>query len=303
MKDSAKKEGKRAASGSALTRIIIWSVVFCILSGLFVVGLMDSYTQSGWAWFDVFRSTSIRYDDRDYAIGGGTSKDAVTDLSVEWVAGSVTVVAAEGDELTITEDYTGDDGSMRLRWKIEDGQLSIKFCKPRRFGGMNAVKKNLTIAIPSVMLDAMGSVEIAGVDSDVSFTGNADELSLEAVDGDLAVTGDVGELELSAVDGTIVFRGGVRNGEVDCVNAHVTMYLDMATRISVDQVNGVVDLYLGDEIKGFSAEMDSVGGRITVDGFDGGTTSVKSAYWGDRSLRVEIDGVDAKLNIKKLTNG
>lgn len=301
MKDSAKKEGKRDASASALTRIIIWSVVFCVLSGFLVVGIMDNSSQGGWTWFTSLQSTSIRYDDGDYAIGNGASKDAITDLSVEWVAGSVTVIAADGDELTVTEDYTGNDEKMRLRWKIEDGRLSVKFCKPRRFYGKNAVQKNLTIAIPAVMLDAMGSVKITGVDCDVSFTGNADELTLEAVEGNLSVTGDVGELELDAVDGEIVFRGGVRSGEVECVNADVTMYLDMATRIYVDQVNGVVDLYLADEIKGFSAELDSLGGEISVDGFDGGSASGKSARWGDGSLRVEIDGVDTKLNIKKLT--
>jgi DUF4097 and DUF4098 domain-containing protein YvlB len=148
----------------------------------------------------------------------------------------------------------------------------------------------------------MGDVEITTVSGGVQFTGNADEFTLDAVEGDLTITGDIGELEVDAVDGKLTFTGGVRTADVDCANADITMYLDMAGELSFDQVDGDVHLYLSEDIKGFSAELDAISGEISVEGFDVSSVSNKSARWGDGSLRIEMDGVGAELEIKKLTN-
>lgn len=292
---------KRPVSASAVVRIIIWSVVFCIFTGLFAVSLADDLFQLDWAGIPSFVSTVIRYDDDDYSVGNGKSEAAVTALSVEWVAGSVTVVPAEGNEVTVTEDYNGEDEKMRLRWKIEDGVLSVKFCKPTRFGRNDMAKKSLTVAIPAAMLEAMGTVDIVGVDCDITFKGNADELSLEAVKGALTVEGDIGTLDVEAVDGHVIFRGGVRDADVECVNADVTMHLDMAAELDFDEVNGDVQLYLSEAVTGFTVERDSLGGGVVTEGFDGVDRTRDTVRWGNQSLRIRIDAVNAQLKIEKAT--
>ncbi len=301
MKNTAENRGDRPASSSALVRIVIWSAVFCILTGLFIVGMVGHDLQLGWTGFTVSGSTVLRYDDDGYTVGNGTSNATVTDLSVEWVTGNVTVIAAEGDEITITEDYGGDRDAFRLRWKVEDGELTIKFCKSGRINRKEDLKKNLTVAIPAVMLESMDEVEVLAVSGHISYTGNADKLSLEAVAGDMTVTGDIGELEMDGVDGEVSFRGGVRRGDFNCVNANVTMYLDMAANLDFDQVDGDVRLFLSDEITGFSAEISSLKSELIIDGFDDVRRDGKTAHWGDGGLRIGMDGVSNKLEIKKAT--
>ena len=146
-------------------------------------------------------------------------------------------------------------------------------------------------------------MEITTVSGDVTFTGNADELTLDAVEGDLAVKGDIGELEVNAVKGKLTFTGGVRSADMDCVDTSVIMHLDMATELSFDQVNGDVELYLSEEITGFTAEAESLGGGIRIEDFSDLTaTGDHYTRWGDGSLRIQVNGVNAKLTVKKATN-
>ena len=302
---SEMRQERRPVNKAAVVKIVIWSVVFCLLGGILLAGIAGGVEN-----LNIFGLPGIHisfggftYEDADkYSVGEATIKDTVTDLEINWVAGSIKVIPSDTDEIRVTETYSGDDDDLRLRWRVKNGKLTVQFRKATVFGTSNSVSKDLTVAIPAAMLESMGDVEITTVSGGVQFTGNADEFTLDAVEGDLTITGDIGELEVDAVDGKLIFAGGVRTADVDCANTDITMYLDMATELSFDQVDGNVHLYLSDEIKGFSAELDSVSGEISVEGFDIGSVSGKSARWGDGGLRIEMDGVRAELEIKKLTN-
>lgn len=294
-----RKEKKRSVSASAVARLVAWSIALCIFSALFAVSMMPGSE-------GLFAGTSIggfRYDDSGYTVGNASVKGAVTDLEIVWLAGDITVIPSDTDEIKITEDYSGDDDDLRLRWLLKDSKLTVQFRKPVVFGKGHAVSKNLTVAIPAAVLEAMDEVEITTVSGDVTFTGNADELTLDAVEGDLTVKGDIGELEVNAVKGKLTFTGGVRSADMDCVDTSVIMHLDMAGELSFDQVNGDVELYLSEEITGFTAEVESLGGGIRIEDFtDLTATGDHYTRWGDGSLRIQVNGVNAKLTVKKATN-
>ena len=303
MSEKKKLTAKRPVRASAVVGIVIWSVVFCLLGALLLAGLTGNGIMiKDLLGIPVISLGGMTYEDaRDYSVGNATVTDKITELTVEWVSGNITVIPAEGDVITVTEDYDGEDDSLRLRWRVEDGELTIRFRKSSVIGKVDATK-NLTVAIPASMLEAMGEVDISLVFGNVTYTGNADELSLETVDGDLTVTGNIGDLEVAAVDGNVVFRGGVRRGRMECVDADVTMYLAMATDLNFDQMNGDVTLYLSEEITGFDAELDSPGGEIRTEGFtDVSGKDGYSARWGDGSLRIRMDGLYNKLEVKKTT--
>ncbi len=304
---SAKTTEKRPVRPSAVVGIVIWSLVFCLLGGLLLAGI--SGVEINVRLFDLPGGVHLNlggftYEDAgEYSVGDASVEAVVTELEINWLEGDVTVIPSETDQISVSENYTGENDDLRLRWRVEDGKLTVQYRKSTWFGTSRSVRKDLTVAIPSAMLEAMDEVEITTVSGGVSYTGNADELTLDAVAGDFTVNGDIGELEMRAVQGKITFTGGVRAAEVECVDTSVTMNLHMAARLSFDQVNGDVELYLSDEIRGFSAEVEALGCEITVEGFeDMGAMSDQTAYWGDGSLRVRVAGVGAQLNIKKLTN-
>jgi hypothetical protein len=285
--------------------IVIWSLVFCLLGGLLALGLGGiGFRILDIHGFPVISLGGFIYKDADeYSVGNATVTDGITDLTINWAVGNVTVIPSEGDSITITEDYRDGSDADRLRWRVKDGKLTIQFRESTYFGSFESLSKDLTVAVPTAMLESMGDVQITVASGNVTYTGNADELSLDTVEGSLTVTGDIGDLEVEAVDGNVTFRGGVRRGDLDCVDADVTMYLDMAAELNFDHVDGNVTLYLSDEIAGFSTEMDLVGGSISLEGFDGAVSDGnRSARWGDGSLRIRVDGVDCQLNIKKQTS-
>ena len=113
-------------------------------------------------------------DANEYGVGNASVKGSVTDLEIVWLVGDITVIPSDTEEIKITEDYSGDDEDLRLRWLLKDGKLTIQFRKPVIFGKAHAVSKNLTVTIPAAVLEAMDEVEITTVSGDVTFTGNAD---------------------------------------------------------------------------------------------------------------------------------
>lgn len=297
---------KRPVRKSAVVSIVIWSVVFCLLGTVLLLGLTGITTSVSFLGLPALNISfgGFTYEDvASYNTGNTTLTDtSITDLSINWLAGDVTVKASDTDEIRITEDYGGDDDDLRLRWKVEKGKLIIQFRKSSIFGSSASLNKNLTVSIPAAMLEAMDEVEIETVSSDVRFTGNADQLTLDTVEGELTVNGDIGEMELHAVDGEIDFNGAVRRAEVECVDATIIMHLDMAADLTFDQVDADITLYLAETVTGFAVEVDAIGGKIDVDGFeDTSAMSNKSARWGDGSLRVDVNGVDVQLLVKKET--
>lgn len=296
---------KKTVNKGAVVRIVVWSLVFCILLSVFVVGLNGAgFRLVDFDGFPVVSFGGFTYADAaSYHVGNTAITDtSITDLSINWLAGDVTVKASDTDEIIITEDYGGDNDDLRLRWKVEEGELTIQFRKSSIFGSTAGLNKNLTVSIPAAMLEAMDEVEINAVSADVHYTGNADELTLDTVEGNLTVNGDIGDMELNAVEGRVDFRGAVRRAEVSGMDTTVVMHLDKAAELTFDQVNADVTLYLAETVTGFDAELDSIDGEIAVEGFDGmSEISNKSARWGDGSLRISMDGVNAQLNIKKTT--
>ena len=81
-------ERKRPVSASAVVRIVIWSVVFCLLTGLFALAMFREIFGHGGISLGF---GGYYYDDDGFSIGNGTTERTITELNIDWVAGDVTV--------------------------------------------------------------------------------------------------------------------------------------------------------------------------------------------------------------------
>ncbi len=297
---------KRPISGSAVARIVIWSAVLLILCAFFAAGVLGTVMNGRGSFFGIFSFGGYSYEDADsYTIGGGTSTSHVKDVEIDWLSGDIEILPTDGDTITIQEDYTGTDEDTRLRWKIEDGELSVKFCKPYRFfgGSKDCPSKKLTLLIPKTMLDAMGDVEIDSVDSHVTFMGRAEELSVDAVSGKLTVNGHADELNIDSVEMDVDYTGTVRYVDLDGVEIKAVMHVTSALNFDIGGVDNDVTLYFSDDITGFSVDHASVSSSVTINGYENVTIrDKKDRYWGDGSITIDMHGVDVQLKIEKETN-
>ena len=288
-------EKKRPVSASAVVRIVIWSVVFCVLTGVLVASL---WGHSGFS-FGIDGVIGYHYDDRDYQVGNGTTSQTITDLTIDWVSGSVTVTQAEGDEIVISEDFRGEDES-RLRWKVEDGELTVKFCGPSWFGMDVEGDKNLTVAIPAAMLDSLDEIHVTAVSSTQDIRVSARELEIDTVSGDVTVMGTYRSVGMDTVSGNVNFEGAFKEGDFDGVSAQAKIRLhEQAGSLDLDTVSGDLTLILSDNTTGFRVNADSISGYVDVRGFT--YECGLDDKWGDGSMEINVDSVSGKLVVEKET--
>lgn len=88
---------------SAWIRLIVWSVALVALVGVFAAALINPALFPG----ELFRFGAGRVDYADselYTVGGGSVQTrGITQIEINWPAGSVRVEAAEGREITMEE--------------------------------------------------------------------------------------------------------------------------------------------------------------------------------------------------------
>lgn len=290
-------EGKKKINGGSVARIVIWSVVLVILVGVFVGALfMDGqWSVSG---ISVGR---YHYDDDGYSVGSGSTREMVTSLSADWPAGEISIVPSDTDEVVITEEFDGND-NLRVRWRVKNGVLEIKFRSPVNFGNTSAPSKKLTIAIPEEMLSAMRNVDLELVSADLSIVGmSANEVDIMVVSGKVDVQcGIIDSLDVETVDGNVKVSGSVREADFEGVSANLDLHLDdRAAEVNLDTVSGDLTVYLPETVSGFAVEMDSVSGSVAVEGFENVMKAKKECRYGDGRVEIGVDAVSGDVKICK----
>ncbi len=292
---------KRPVNSGAVARIVIWSVVLVILCGVFILSMLSQSLGGFGLNIGSFSMGSYTYSDPDsYTVGGGSTKETVTAMEIDWVAGEVAILPTDGDEVRIEEDHDGSD-DLALRWRVRHGKLSIKYRKS--YWGIirqnQTPEKSLTIYIPRTMLDGMREIELDVVDTHVTFEGKTGHLAFDGVDSDLSATGHIGDLEVDLVDGEVHFTGTLGEADFDGVDLATTLYLDAARELDIDGVDHAFELYLADAVTGFAIEQEGVGGDLTILNFENVTGTGRNRRWGDGNLAIDASGVDTCLTVKK----
>lgn len=292
------KEGKgRPVSSSAVVRLIIWSIVLCLLVGVFSLAMLLE-----WGSENMFRIHRYDYDDEGYSVGNGSTDALVTDIAIDWVAGSVTLLAVDGEEVRVIEDYDGQKEAHRLRWRVQKGELSVKYCRPAIFGGVDTGSKNLTVEIPRSMLEGLTDINVSAVSAVQNISLSARELEIRTVSGRVDVKGDYSSLDVETVSGAVNFDGSFREGSLNGVSGAWTIRLrEQADELDMETVSGGMRVILPKETSGFHIDAESVSGNVDVRGFD--KVYHSSEYhgansWGDGRMEISMESVSGKLTVE-----
>lgn len=345
----------------AVVRIVIWSIVLCILCNIFIFFLVRNPGDS----FPFFSIEMGFYNDDSYSTGDAEISEVIRSLDLDWTSGRVIVQLGEGEKATLTETYsdgTIPEENQKMRWKMENGRLSVKFRSPRFsffFGTQKS--KYLTLTIPAAWVEqSLDKTTVDTASADVEITGlRASKLDIDTASGDIKLhqcsvttldvdtaSGTISAYELAAhsvnadtASGRVIVEGDVRELDVDTASGSVTLTLTGTTnKISADtasgdiQVNGEVyeldvntasgdltatltgasrliemdtasgtaRLSLSESIPGFTAKMDSLSGRVSIDGFTV-TTHNHSYTYGDGSCRIDMDSASGSLYIQSVS--
>lgn len=213
-------------------------------------------------------STNFTYEHPErYSAGDATIAQPIRSLSVNWLCGDVDILYSDAPEVRIYEKAdTSLTDDLRLRYYVDDeGELEIQYCANGKyqFDDLKALRKHLYIELPR------GT--------------NLDDIEIDGVDVRVAVE-----------------RVQHRKLNVDGANVNVNSYYpgELPDEIDMDGVRCLLALHVVPETAGLTIEMDGVANHLACD--LPSTKQDGKTIVGDGRCRVEVNGVDVKLSIRKL---
>lgn len=213
----------------------------------------------------------IEYDHPErFSVGDATLQQPISSISVDWLFGDIEILYTDDSAVRIHEEiqegFLPLTDSLRMRYYVdEEGELEIQYCGhgKYRYGDLKNIRKHLVVEVPrSIVLD---DIDIDGVETGV-------------------IIKNVLSREL-AVDGVKV-----------SVNANYPNTLP--NEIDIDGVQSLLALHVVPETAGLTIEMSGIKPFLSCDlpsRKEGEKTIV-----GDGRCKVEADGVDVHLSIRKL---
>lgn len=319
------KEKKGKGNSSVVVRIVIWSIVaFTLISILAVCMVLPKIIDGSLIVGNIsgFGFNSYYYDDSsEYNVGGCVLTDEeINSIDISWVSGSVKIIPGDTDEIVLSEKVPDKTPESRLlRWRLEDGKLTVKYKESSIFGPSVETSKSLTLIVPSKMLSSLDNFKLQLVSAEASATGvgsstaligtvsgdasfdkfSANDLDVDSVSGDINIRGNIRNVNADTVSGNIKLEGEFDKVDVSGTSSAVEVtYLNISpAELDVDMVSGDINIRIPEQLSGFEVEFDSVSGDFTSDF----STSVdKGEYrFGDGSFEINADTVSGDLKISK----
>lgn len=239
--------------------------------------LVESYTNK---YGDVTLGESK--DANHYTMGGASFANAdVTELTIDWVSGTVTIEAYDGSEVVISE--TSEDAltdSTTMHYFLEsDGTLNIKFGIPgMKSQGENLPDKSLLVRVPrTLQLD------------EVELNGCCKNIGMDSV--------RCGGLELNSISRQITLNEcEIDDIEVNSVSTNVeATFSKMPENIELNNVSGNTLLYVPEDA-GVTLEWNGL-----ISDFHSELPVAKKGkkkVIGNGACAIECNSVSGKLYIK-----
>ncbi len=305
---------------SAIVRIVLWSVVALVLTGILISALTFNKNPNA-----PIISNDYKYDnEKEYSVGATElSANEFTSVRVDWISGNIYLHAYDGDKVKLEETSHDDiEEKYQLRWLVKDNTLYIRPCKSMSSWNLadEIPTKDLFIYIPNDLAVIMDEVEIDNSSACMSISGiTADEFDIASVSGDIwfekcnanemkieNVSGYVNLTETNAdifdienVSGNVEIMGIVNSLSADSVSGEVLLCTNQAPQSAdILTVSGDIKFQLL-ESEGFCIDFDSVSGKVTSE-FPLTINDGEQTYGnGSRDFNFETVSGNAYIEIKK----
>lgn len=204
---------------------------------------------------------------------GEVNADGVTEISVDWSKGNVTVESYDGE--TIKFEETKDDDTDALYYVVKKGELKIEFTSSKTPSG----EKDLAVYVPEST--EFNDIGVEGTEVEVKFEQvTAYELDAEVTSGNIKISAcDVDVFSLESTTGDIT---------AECETAFAQAEIETTT--------GDVEIFVPQSISGFTVEAEKLTGSVTSNDFEL-TKSGGNYYYGDGSSYIEFSSTTGSLAV------
>lgn len=279
---------------NAIARIVLFSLIALILTGILVTGLLFRQFAFNSDFPDIFHNSGT------VSSTGSVSAADIANISIEWPSGTIRIQPGDVDRITFAETETGKE-RQQMVWSQDGNTLNLHFSEESfsflSFGFSTTISKDLLITVPRNWQCEELSISVASADVTV------EDMTINEVDFDGASgvcvfeNSIVNELSVDTASGNIHFTGTLDVLDCDAASADcVIQVTNVPSRIDLDSASGDLELILP-EYAGFSVSLDALSGDFTSD-FP--TTVSGGCYvYGNGSCRIDVDAMSGEVNIRK----
>lgn len=239
------------------------------------------------------------YDTRNFieATGDVTPTAALSTINVDWVAGSVRVVAGNGSGVTARESGVGESANVHLYYRVFNDTLTIAFAKNGT--KVRNISKSLVITVPQSNLPSRLTVN--SVAATVNVEANIQQsVQIDAVSGRVECGLDgTQEVQISTVSGNINLRlNGSKTLALHSTSGGVNLTAQsMFDDLEAATVSGSVVLTLPSDAD-FTMQAATVSGKISTGEF-ACTMSGKQYICGVGGAEMDISTTSGNISLRK----
>ena len=235
-------------STTKVITIICWIVSALVLIGLaiwFLTGTIFGSWGGNWGgnWFSGINMSSFESLSGPFNSQGTQTIDTANlhSLNINWVAGEITIVPHDGNEIHVTEFAQRDlRDNETLRVSIDGGTLTIRFRERSAIAG-NMPRKNLEVLVPRELSESLTMLSVNTTSGGVSVTDfEALTVNISSISADVEISGVVSQsIDISAISGAITATS-IRAGrlDTDSVSGAVNISEALATTLYVNTISG-----------------------------------------------------------------
>lgn len=291
---------------NAIIRIVIWSIVLLALIGTLGAFMTDELYLRDYTPAETAIPVPLATTPQEVLPNEETlllPADTIREIEIEWVAGDIVILGKDVDYIYISEsDVTDDEYSMVFQTVGE--KLEIQFCVDRLMPDLGIshtadLSKDLYIEVPKYWEGK--SIEIDSASTNVEmYNITLEEMDIDGADG----TGDfqnchISDLDIDAASADVYYQGTLERLDFDAASASFIGDLqNTPNRIDMDSMSGKLDIALPEDC-GFTLTMDGMSCHLSSD-FYGTSMKNGSHVYGDGRCRINMDGMDCDVNIRKL---
>lgn len=273
--------------GNAIARIIIYCIIIAILLGALAIGLG-------------LRLYSVNFHTGVYTEGSTTlDADDVQSIHIEWVTGTITLIAEDTDEITVAESAGSNLDKYTMVTECTGGKLTVRYSEKITIGiGTNSVpEKDLTIIVPKDWTCKELSIETASTDIYIE-NQIINRFQLDSADGDCELENcQIQNMVVNTASCNLTFSGTLTKMDCDGASARLTLVCNnVPDSIDLDGASAELHLTLPEDC-GFRVEQDGLSCSF---GSDFGHHSSDGCHsYGNEHCRIDVDGMSTTVYIHK----
>ena len=285
---------------SAIVRIVLFSLAIVIL-GSILLGVLA---------FGLFSfDGKTRIDETEIVesplaeIKHGEISSQISNIEIEWVAGSITIQPDENVHSIHVTEYSSPETDYVTVVKQSGQTLKIKFSeqavKLSGFGINTDISKDLIITVPVGWNCNFLKIDAAATEVDIH-TITINELDFDGASGLLVLNNcSIVELDIDTASGDVEFSGVLKDLDFDAASAKFSgEFLQMPDRLNMNTMSGDLNLVLPEYCR-FTCQLDTVSGSFDT---DFATTKENDIYIHgskDNACHIKISGMSGDVRIFK----